>query len=63
MRRDYYRNRLEEYDADFAAQIKEFKEGNLLFEIMQHNIWDKASNDSSGLKAFFEKNKTNTGGN
>ncbi|MEO5999328.1 MAG: peptidylprolyl isomerase [Chitinophagaceae bacterium] len=54
---EYYRIHLDEYNADFAAQLKEFKEGNLLFEIMQHNIWDKASADSSGLKTFYENNK------
>jgi peptidyl-prolyl cis-trans isomerase SurA len=57
MMRQYYRDHLQEYNPDFASQLKEFKEGNLLFEIMQHNVWDKASTDSTGLKAFFENNK------
>jgi len=45
---DYYRNHLEQYSKDFAFQLNEFKEGNLLFEIMQRKIWDKASTDSAG---------------
>jgi peptidyl-prolyl cis-trans isomerase SurA len=57
MMREYYRNRLEDFNPDFAAQLKEFKEGNLLFEIMQHKVWDKASADSSGLLSFYNKNK------
>src|SRR5206468_1681464 len=50
----YYRNHLEEYNKDFAFQLAEFKEGNLLFEIMQRKIWDKASTDSAGLHNYFE---------
>lgn len=37
--------------------MNEFREGNLLFEIMQRNIWDKAVSDSSGLKHYYESNK------
>ncbi len=29
---DYYRNHLEEYNPEFAFQLSEFREGNLLFE-------------------------------
>ncbi|MES1159431.1 MAG: peptidylprolyl isomerase [Bacteroidota bacterium] len=54
---DYYRNHLEEYNKDFAFQLTEFKEGNLLFEIMQRKIWDKASTDSAGLRNYYETHK------
>jgi peptidyl-prolyl cis-trans isomerase SurA len=54
---EYYRNHLEEYNKDFAFQLTEFKEGNLLFEIMQRKIWDKASADSAGLHNFYEAHK------
>lgn len=36
-----------------------FKEGNLLFETMQRNIWDKAAFDSSRLKQYYESNQQN----
>lgn len=55
---DYYRNHLEDYNPDFAFQLMEFKEGNLLFEIMQRRIWDKASVDSAGLRNYYEAHKT-----
>ena len=55
---DYYRNHLEDYNPDFAFQLMEFKEGNLLFEIMQRRIWDKASIDSAGLRNYYEAHKT-----
>jgi peptidyl-prolyl cis-trans isomerase SurA len=54
---DYYRNYLEQYNKDFAFQLNEFKEGNLLFEIMQRKIWDKASADSAGLVKYYEAHK------
>ncbi len=52
-----YRDHLEDYNKDFAYQLNEFKEGNLLFEIMQRKIWDKASADSVGLKNYYESHK------
>jgi peptidyl-prolyl cis-trans isomerase SurA len=54
---DYYRNHLEDFNKEFAFQLKEFKEGNLLFEIMQRKIWDKASTDSAGLRNYYESHK------
>ena len=54
---DYYRNHLEDYNQDFAFQLTEFREGNLLFEIMQRKIWDKASTDSAGLRNYYETHK------
>lgn len=54
---DYYRQHLEEYNKDFAYQMNEFKEGNLLFEIMQRKIWDPASTDSAGLKKYYAAHK------
>jgi peptidyl-prolyl cis-trans isomerase SurA len=54
---DYYRQHLGEYNKDFAYQLNEFKEGNLLFEIMQRNIWDPASTDSAGLRKYYNAHK------
>ncbi|MEP7278235.1 MAG: peptidylprolyl isomerase [Bacteroidota bacterium] len=55
---DYYRNHLEAYNTEFASQLKEFKDGNLLFEIMQRRVWDKASADSTGLRNYYKNHKT-----
>ncbi|HLI93121.1 MAG TPA: hypothetical protein VKU83_05915, partial [Puia sp.] len=54
---EYYRNHLEQYNKDFSFQLNEFKEGNLLFEIMQRKVWDKASADSAGLVKYYEAHK------
>jgi peptidyl-prolyl cis-trans isomerase SurA len=54
-----YKNRLEEFNPDFKYQIQEFKDGNLLFEVMERNIWSKASADSIGLKKYYDEHKSN----
>ena len=50
-----YASRLENYNPAFKAQIDEFKEGNLLFEIMQRKVWGKASSDTVGLHQFYQQ--------
>jgi peptidyl-prolyl cis-trans isomerase SurA len=38
--------------------MREYEEGVLIFEIMQNEIWNKANKDTVGLKAYYEKNKS-----
>jgi len=54
---DYYKKNLEDYNADFRYQMDEFKDGNVLFEIMERNIWGKASADATGLQKYYSENK------
>lgn len=54
---DYYRNHMEEYNKEFAYQLNEFKEGNLLFEVMQRKVWDVASTDTAGLMKYYAGHK------
>lgn len=37
---------------EFARLMNEFREGNLIYELMTRNVWNKASQDSTGLIAF-----------
>lgn len=53
----YYRTHLEDFNDDFRNQMAEFRDGNLFFEIMQQEVWNKAQNDSIVLQALYEKNK------
>ena len=55
---EYYRKHLEEYNKEFKYQLEEFKEGNMLFEIMERNVWSKASNDSVGLQKFYKEHQS-----
>lgn len=54
---DYYRRNLEKYNPEFAEQMKEFKEGNLLFGIMQKKVWDAAVADSAALRNYYNTHK------
>lgn len=56
---NYYREHLEEFNDDFKAQMTEFKDGNMFFEIMQQEIWNKAQSDSAALMALYQQNKKN----
>ncbi len=53
---NYYKDHLEQYSQEFANQMTEFKEGNLFFEIMQQEVWNKAQNDSIALLDLYNKN-------
>jgi peptidyl-prolyl cis-trans isomerase SurA len=56
---NYYKNHLEEYNPEFRFQMQEFKEGNMLFEIMERNVWSMASNDTVGLLKHYNAHKNN----
>lgn len=49
---------LEEKSTEFKHLYQEFKEGILMFARMQQKVWDKANEDTAGLQAFYEENKT-----
>jgi peptidyl-prolyl cis-trans isomerase SurA len=54
---NYYKEHLEDYSDDFRYQMAEFTDGNLFFEIMQQEVWNKAQNDSAALAVIYEKNR------
>ncbi len=56
---NYYRDHLEDFNEEFRNQMTEFRDGNIFFEIMQQEVWNKAQADSVALKALYDKNKKN----
>ncbi len=50
-------SRLEEKHPDFRSLMQEYHDGMLLFAISEEKIWQKASDDSTGLAQFYETNK------
>ncbi|MDD6509699.1 MAG: peptidylprolyl isomerase [Prevotella sp.] len=44
-------------DQDTKYLFQEYHDGLLLYEISNREVWDKASKDEEGLKAFFKNNK------
>ncbi|WP_299437543.1 peptidylprolyl isomerase [uncultured Aquimarina sp.] len=54
---EYYEEHLEEDNQDFANVISEYRDGLLLFDLMESKIWNAAKNDSVGLRKFYESRK------
>ena len=52
-----YRKRLSAFNPEFKNQLEEFKDGNMLFEIMERQVWEKASTDSVGLLNYYDAHK------
>lgn len=50
-------DRLPEKNPDYRALLKEYRDGILLFNLMEQKVWKKAVEDTTGLKNFYEKNK------
>lgn len=46
--------RIARENPDYGYLLKEYYEGILLFEIMEKEVWNKASTDSVGQRRFFE---------
>ena len=42
---------------DYANLLNEYKDGILLFDIMEEEVWRKASKDSVGLSGYYDSNK------
>lgn len=54
---NYEKNRLGEKYPDYQHLLREYKEGLLLFNVMDEKVWSKAVKDTAGLKAYYEANK------
>jgi len=54
----YEDSRLEEKHPDFKALMKEYRDGILLFELTDEMVWTKAVKDTSGLKEYYEKHRS-----
>tara|TARA_B100000900_G_scaffold370214_1_gene348553 strand:+ start:1976 stop:3934 length:1959 start_codon:yes stop_codon:yes gene_type:complete len=44
---------------EYKALLNEYREGILLFDITNQNVWNKAVNDTIGLNQYFSNNKQN----
>lgn len=57
--KDYFKERLADENEDYAAILNEYRDGLLIFDVMDKNIWQKGKNDSIGLQKYFDKTKDN----
>ncbi|MFI5150429.1 MAG: peptidylprolyl isomerase [Bacteroidia bacterium] len=56
---NYEETQLDHKYPDFHALMQEYRDGILLFDLMDKKVWTKAVKDTVGLKEFYEKNKNN----
>jgi len=53
----YEDGQLESKYPEFASLMKEYRDGILLFDLMDQRVWSKAVKDTTGLKQFYAENK------
>ena len=56
---DYEEHSLTETNPDFKNLMEEYRNGIMIFELMDRNVWSKATKDTIGLKAFYNDHKSN----
>lgn len=55
----YYDANLEKEFPEFASVMDEYRDGLLLFDLMEQEIWQRAKTDTIGLQQFYDKNIKN----
>ena len=54
----YYNDNLENEFPEFKNIMDEYRDGLLLFDLMEKEIWDKSKTDTIGLKKYYDFNKS-----
>lgn len=54
----YHEDNLEFENEDYAQILKEYRDGLLLFDLMEKEIWNAATQDTMGLKAYYDTHKS-----
>ncbi len=57
--RDFFMQTLEKENKEYASVLTEYRNGLLIFDVMQKMIWEPSKTDSLGLENYFIKNKQN----
>jgi peptidyl-prolyl cis-trans isomerase SurA len=56
---EFEKNSLDTKYEDYRMLVKEYRDGILLFQLMDEKVWSKAIEDTAGLKKFFLANQAN----
>lgn len=54
----YHEDNLEFENEDFAQILKEYRDGLLLFDLMEKEVWNAAVQDSTGLQKYYDNHKS-----
>ncbi|MBF9141359.1 peptidylprolyl isomerase [Hymenobacter properus] len=54
---DFEKNSLDSKYEDYRMLVKEYRDGILLFQLMDEKVWSKAIEDTVGLKKYFAANQ------
>jgi peptidyl-prolyl cis-trans isomerase SurA len=57
--KEYFKDRMEFENEEYAAILNEYRDGLLIFDVMDKNIWQKGKNDSLGIQEYYNKTKQN----
>ncbi len=57
--REYFKDHLDLEDPEFAKVVAEYKEGLLIFDLMDQTIWGAVKRDTVGLENFYRENQQN----
>ena len=55
----YYEDNLENEFVEFKNVVEEYRDGLLLFDLMEKEIWERAKTDTIGLNTYFNNNSKN----
>ncbi|NNK87768.1 MAG: peptidylprolyl isomerase [Flavobacteriaceae bacterium] len=54
----YHEDNLADVNEEYARVLDEYRDGLLLFDLMEDKIWNAVKEDTLGLQAYFNKNKS-----
>ncbi len=54
---DYQENKLIDENEEYKNLLTEYKDGIIIFDLTEKNVWNKATQDTTGIKTFFENNR------
>jgi len=55
----YHEANLENDNEEFAQVVDEYREGLLLFDLMETELWSVVKKDTAGIRAYYNANKQN----
>jgi len=55
---EFEKNSLDTKYEDYRMLVKEYRDGILLFQLMDEKVWSKAIEDTVGLKKYFSENQS-----